>query len=183
MGGPSTQPPEPQLSLDMVSTWNPQSESWYSKMSMENSSTISESLTSCYALLEASWSTRSAGNRFISEPRLRHALSSCKAFINLAIQTELSSCQTEASYWYTVNLLSSAVGTVLFIAITCLIARLRRSNRVKSKMKRFLPERWFDMENKQKSWFHRSPPKAKSRVAFTATAPVNTHPVNMAPQY
>ena len=116
--GTSTQPPEPQESSDMVSAWNPHTETWYSNMAMENSSTISESLASCYALLESSWSTRSAGNRFISEPRLRHALSSCKAFINLAIQKELSSCQTEASYWYSVNLLSSAIGTVLFITLT-----------------------------------------------------------------
>ena len=162
----------------MVSNWNPRTETWYTNMAMENSSTIAESLTSCYALLEGAWGARSEGYKLVSEPKLRHALSSCKAFINLAISNQLSACETEASYWYSVNLLSSAISTVLFIAMTCLIARLRRSNRVKSKMKRYLPERWFDKGNKSKSWFHRSPPKAKPRTAFTATAPVN-----MAPQY
>ena len=150
-GGTSTQSQE---SSDMVSSWNPKTETWYTNMAMKNSSTIAESLTSCYALLEGAWSARSEGFKFISEPKLRHALSSCKAFINLAISKELSACETEASYWYSVNLLSSAISTVLFIAMTCLIARLRRSNRVKSKMKRYLPERWFDKGNKSKSWFH-----------------------------
>ena len=184
MGQAQSQTPEPQLSGDMVSTsWNPKIESWYSEMTMENSSTISESLTSCYGLLESSWSARSSGSRIISESRIRHAFSSCKAFISLAIQNELHTCHTEASYWYTVNLISSALGTVLFIAITCLMARLRNSNRVKSRMKRYLPERFFDMENKQKSWFHRAKPKPTPRAAFTASAPTNTSPVNMAPQY
>ena len=39
------------------------------------------------------------------------------------------------------------------------------------------------MQNKQKSWFHRAKPKTSSSAAFTASAPANTNPVNMAPQY
>merc|ERR1712030_33096 len=101
-------------------------------MAYENSTTIADSLTSCYALLEASWSTRSENYKFLSESKLRHALSSCKAFINLAISKELTHQESEAAYWFQVNLLSSALSTVLFITMTCLIARLRRSNRLRS---------------------------------------------------
>ena len=146
----------------MVSTWQPQAESWYSTMTFENSSAISEALSSCYALLEGAWSSRSENYKLLSETKLRHSLSSCKSFINLAINKELSSCENSGAYWYSVNMISSATSTVLFIVMTVLIARLRRSNKVKSRMKRYLPERWFDLKNKKKSWFHRATPVQSS---------------------
>ena len=64
-GGPSSQE-----TPAMVSSWNPRTESWYTNMAYENSSTIAEALTSCYSLLEGSWSTRSEGYKFLSEPKL-----------------------------------------------------------------------------------------------------------------
>ena len=172
-GGPSTE-----AIPTMAPGWNPKTEDWYTSISRsyENSTSIGDALTSCYSLLEASWSTRSENYKFLSESKLRHALSSCKSFLNLAISKELHKQESEAAYWYNVNLLSSALSTILFIAITYLIARLRRSNSLRGRMKRYMPEKWFDRADKTKSWFRRSPKPANSTAAFSPSVPIQLAP-------
>jgi len=150
-GGQSTESPvtEPVPTEPSVHT-----ESWYTKMTYENSTMVSEALSSCYGSLEAAWSSRSGNYKLVSETKLRHSLSSCKSFLNLAIHRELSVCEDNGEYWYTVNMASSATSTVLFIVMTILIAKLRRSNKVKSRMKRHLPERFFDPKKSHGSTGH-----------------------------
>ena len=149
-GGPSS---EATTIAPNTPGWNPKMEDWYTSISRsyENSTTIGDALTSCYSLLEASWSTRSENYKFLSESKLRHALSSCKSFLNLAISKEIHRQESEAAYWFNVNLVSSALSTVLFIAITFTIARLRRSNTLRQRMKRYMPDKWFDRKPNARS--------------------------------
>ena len=100
---------------------------------------IGDALTSCYSLLESSWSVRSEGVRFLSELKLRHLLSSCKTFLNLACLHEVRENRYTAEYWFTINLVTSILSTLLFIVLGILLQRLRRSNRIRAKMERFLP--------------------------------------------
>ena len=44
-----------------------------------------------------------------------------------------------AEYWFTVNMVTSILSTLLFIFMGILLQRLRRSNRIRAKMEKFLP--------------------------------------------
>ena len=89
--------------------------------------------------MEASWVRRSNGFKYLSDHKLRHCLSSCKTFLNLAVLKELQDDRNEASYWFWTKVPTSALSTVMFVFTTFLVARLRRLTRVRQKMKRFLP--------------------------------------------
>ena len=75
----------------------------------------------------------------MSELKLRHSLSSCKTFLNLACLHKVRENRYTAEYWFTVNLVTSILSTLLFIVMGILLQRLRRSNRIRAKMERFLP--------------------------------------------
>ena len=158
--------------------WNPQREEWWTSVSSsyENITSIGDALTSCYSLLEASWSTRSENYKFLSETKLRHALSSCKTFLNLSIAKELHRQESEAQYWFNVNLISSALSTVLFIAITFTIARLRRLTILRQRMKRYMPNSWFEKKTTPTSWFKKSPSPTKTKPTFSTQLPVQITP-------
>ena len=132
-----------------------QHEPWFAEMKYEDSATVSEGLSSCYGAMEAAWSSRSGSYKMINDIKLKHSYSSCKSYLELALHRELSQCQDEGSYWYTINVASSATSTILFILLTVLLARLRRSNRIKSKLKRHLPEKLWNKTKKTKSWFRK----------------------------
>ena len=91
-------------------------------------------MTSCYSLLESSWSVRSKGLRFLSELKLHHSMSLCKTFLNLAVLYEVRENRYTAEYWFTVNLVTSITSTLLVIVMGILLQRLRRSNRIRAKM-------------------------------------------------
>ena len=118
---------------------------------------MGDALTTCCSLLESSWSARSEGLRFLSEVKLRHSLLSCKTFLNLACLHEVMNNQQDAAYWFNVNLATSILSTLLFITLGIILQRLRRSNRLRSKMQRFLPtsknkesQPWYKKNKKKK---------------------------------
>merc|ERR1712240_103855 len=80
--GKSTSGQEVLSSKSMFGKWNAARETWWTSTSStyENITSIGDASTSCYSLLESSWSVRSKGVRFLSELKLRHSLSSCKTF-------------------------------------------------------------------------------------------------------
>ena len=130
-------------------------EPWFAEMKYENSSTVSEGLSSCYGAMEAAWTSRLGNYKLVSDIKLKHSYSSCKSYLELALHRELSVCQDNGQYWYTINVASSATSTVLFVFMTILLARLRRSNRIKNKLKRHLPDKFWKKTKKTRSWFHR----------------------------
>ena len=145
-----------------IGHWNPAREEWWTSVSSsyENITTVGDALTSCWSLLESSWSIRSEGYRFLSDYKLRHALSSCKTFLNLSIMKELQDNRNEAQYWFYINIATSALSAILFVFTTYMFARLRRSTRLRQKMKKFLPASWF--EKKRTPWYKMSPRKKMS---------------------
>ena len=56
------------------------------------------------------------------------------------------------------NVITSALSAVMFVFTTFLVARLRRSARVRQKMQRFLPHSWFEHKDskKQTRWYKKS---------------------------
>ena len=86
-GGISTSGQEVLSSKSMFRTWTAARESWWTltSSSYENITSIGNALTSCYLLLESSWSVRSEGLRFLSKVKLRHSLSSCKTILSLNV--------------------------------------------------------------------------------------------------
>ena len=141
ISGNSTSRQEVLPSKLMFSKWNVARESWWTSTSStyENITSIGDALTSCYSLLESSWSVRSEGMRFLSELKLCHSLSSCKTFLNLACLHEVRENRYTAEYWFTVNIVTNILSTLLFIFMGILLQRLRRSNRIRAKMEKFLP--------------------------------------------
>ena len=139
--GNSTSGQEVLSSKSMFGKWNAARETWWTSTSStyENITSIGDALTSCYSLLESSWSVRSKGMYFLSKLKLHHSLSSCKTFLNLACLHEVRENRYTAEYWFTVNLVTSILSTLLFIVLGILLQRLRRSNRIRAKMERFLP--------------------------------------------
>ena len=94
--------------------------------------------------------------RFLSEVKLRHSLSSCKMFLNLACLHEVRNNRYDAEYWFTVNMATSILSTLLFIILGIILQRLRRSNRLRSKIERFLPT----SKNKESTpWYKKSKKK------------------------
>ena len=110
-------------------------EAWFTEMKFQNSTTISEALSSCYGVLSNTWDSKSGDYRLISEAKFRTSIASCKSFVSLALNNQLSSCRDEGEYWYRINLATGTTSTVLFVLLTILLTRLRRSNRIRSKLK------------------------------------------------
>ena len=163
--------------------WNPQREEWWTSVSSsyENITSIGDALTSCYTLMEASWSTRSENYKFLSETKLRHVLSSCKTFLNLSIAKELQQDKNEAQYWFHVNLATSALSTILFIVITFMVARLRRSTRLRQRMKQYMPTSWFEKKSVATAWYKKTPTLRKQKSPFP---PQHLQPpVHIVPDY
>ena len=141
-------------------------EAWYTEMKYENSSTISEALSSCYGALENTWSSKSGDYRLVSETKLRSSIASCKSFVSLALNKQLSTCRDEGDYWYRVNIASGATSTVLFVFMTILLTRLRRSNRIKNKLKSYRPH--LDVKKKSLfSWMRKSPSPDQTHTIMT----------------
>ena len=105
--------------------------------------------------MEAAWTSRTGNYKLVNDVKLKHSYSSCKSYLELALHRELSTCQDNGQYWYTINVASSATSTVLFIILTILLAKLRRSNRIKNKLKRHLPDKFWKKTKKPRSWLHR----------------------------
>ena len=104
--GNSTSGQETFCSKSMFGRWNATREKWWTSTSStyENITSIGDTLTSCYSLLESIWSVRSEGVRFLSELKLHHLLSSCKTFLNLACLHGVRENRYTAKYWFTATL-------------------------------------------------------------------------------
>ena len=168
--GNSTSGQQVLTSKSMFGTWTAAREVWWTSTSstFENITTIGDALTSCYSLLESSWSVRSEGLIFLNELKLRHSLSSCKTFLNLACLHEVRENRYNAEYWFTVNMVTSILSTLLFIFLGILLQRLRRSNRLRAKMERFLPT----SKNKQsKPWYKKNKKKKETSTNFPTNLP------------
>ena len=142
-------------------------EDWFTEMKYENSSTVSEALSSCYGALEHTWESKSGDYRLVRESKLRTTIASCKGFISLALGRQLSTCRDEGEYWYRINLASGVTSTVLFIFLTILLARLRRSNRIRHKLKSCKPTIIDKGKKSLFSFMKKSPSTSKTDTAMT----------------
>ena len=64
------------------------------------------------------------------------------------------------------NLATSALSTILFIITTYTVARLRRSTRLRQKMKQFMPISWFEKKKESTPWYKKAPIKRKQKSPF-----------------
>lgn len=119
-------------------------ESWWTSTAStyESISIIGDVLTTCYSMLESLWSVRSEGLCFLNENKLCHSLSICKIFQILAILSEAQQNRGDLEWWFTMNLISLLLFALMFIFLSNIIARLRLSNRLRSRMAKYLPTSW-----------------------------------------
>ena len=96
------------------------------------------------SMLESSGSVRSEWLHFLNEYKLHHSLSSCKTFLNSAVLSEVQQNRVDAEWWFTMNLISSLLSALMFIFLSIIIARLRWSNRLRSRKAKYLPTSWKD---------------------------------------
>ena len=129
-GGSKTPGQEVLTSRSMFGILAAEREAWWTATAStyENITSIGDALTTCYSLLESSWLVRSKGLRFLNELKLRHSLSSCKTFLNLACLHEVRNNQQDSAYWFNINLATSILSTLMFITLGIMLQRLRRSN-------------------------------------------------------
>ena len=73
-----------------------------------------------------------------------------------------------AEYWFTVNMVTSILSTLLFIILEIILQRLRRSNRLRSKMERFLPT---SKHKESKPWFKKNKKKKEASNNFSTNLP------------
>ena len=104
--------------------------------SYENITSVGDSLTSCWSLLESAWSVRSENYRFVSSHKLRHALSACKTFLNLSIEKELNACENSEAMWFYGNIISAVISTILFIITSYFLRNWRISLRERKVLKK-----------------------------------------------
>ena len=64
----------------------------------------------------------------LSEYKLRHALSSCKTFLNLAVPNRLRDNRYDAHWWFHMNIASSLLFAVMFEFMPLILEKLRISN-------------------------------------------------------
>ena len=163
MGGGESKTPglETMTSRSMFGMLTAQREAWWTSTSSsyENITSVGDALTTCYSLLESSWSMRSEGLCFLNEYKLRHSLSSCKTFLNLVCLHEIRNNAQDASYWFHMNLDTSILSTLMFITLGIIVQRLRRSNHLRAKMEKFMPT----SKNKEtsKAWYKPNKNKKK----------------------
>ena len=76
MGGGGSKEPVTKVlsSREIIGQWSAQREAWWTSIafSFKNIMGIGDAITTCYTMLEACWSVRLAGLRFLSEFTLRH---------------------------------------------------------------------------------------------------------------
>ena len=86
----------------------------------------------------------------------------------MACLHEVRDNRYDAEYWFTVNMVTSILSTLLFIFLGILLQRLRRSNRLRAKMERFLPT----SKNKQsKPWYKKNKKKKETSTNFPTNLP------------
>ena len=113
----------------------------------KNITSVGDTLTTCYSMLKSSWSLQSEGLQFHNEYNFCHLLSSYKTFLNLAVLNKLRSNRANTEWWFTMNLLTSLLSALMFVLPFIILTRLRRSNRLRSKMAVYLLTSWKDKGN------------------------------------
>ena len=91
-------------------------EAWFNSLVINQKiNSTGEALQICFSLIEGSWSRRSESFRFVHDQKLRHALTSCRSMINLAIESEKNEDAASAEFWFWTDMVTSGIMTVLFV--------------------------------------------------------------------
>ena len=117
----------------------------------KNIMSVGDTLTTCYSMPKLSWSLQSDGLRFLNEYKFCHSFSSPKTFLNLVVLNKLRQNRANQEWWFTMNLLTSLLSALMFVLLFIILARIRRFNRLRSKMAMYLPTSWKDIGN-HKAW-------------------------------
>ena len=104
--------------------------------SSENISSVEDSLTSCWTLLESAWSVLSENKRIVSSHKLRHALSACKTFLKLSIEQERNEYEESCTWWFYSNIISAVISTILFLIASWFLRNWRVSIRQRKILKK-----------------------------------------------
>ena len=79
-------------------------EAWFQSLVINQKiNSTGEALQICFSLIEGSWSRRSETFRFVHDDKLRHALTSCRSMLNLAIESEKNEDAAAAEFWWLVE--------------------------------------------------------------------------------
>ena len=92
----------------------------------------------CFSLIEGSWNRRSESYRFVHDGKLRHALTSCRSMLNLAIESEKNNDAAAAEFWFYSEMVTSGIMTVLFFLCVYFYKKLRDSKTVRRTYKSLL---------------------------------------------
>ena len=68
---------------------------------------------------------------FVHDTKLRHALTSCRSMINLAIEAEKKEDASSLEFWFWADIVTSGIATVLFILSAYFYINLRDSKTVR----------------------------------------------------
>ena len=119
-------------SCDCTMTKDESREVWFcSLVEDQKINSTGEALQTCFSLIEASWSRRSETMRFVHDTKLRHALTSCRSMINLAIEAEKNEDASSMEFWFWTDMVTSRIATVLFFLSAYFYKKLRDSKTVR----------------------------------------------------
>ena len=114
-------------------------EAWFQSLVINQKiNSTGEALQICFSLIEGSWSRRSKTFCFVHDVKLRHALTSCRSMINLAIEAEKNDDAASAEFWFWTDMVTSGVMTVLFVLCAYFYKKLRDSKTVRRTCKSLL---------------------------------------------
>ena len=117
MGGRASKEPDCECEdMPRITHWDDSKETWFKSLMEDHKINFTrEALQMCWSLIESSWSIRSETYRFVHNTNLRHALTSCKNVLNLAIETEKNEDEQNMRFWFIMNCVTSGIATVLLI--------------------------------------------------------------------
>ena len=117
-------------------------EKWFQNLVIDQKiNSTGEALQICFSLIEASWSRRSETWRFVHDDKLRHALTSCRSMLNLAIESEKNNDAAAAEFWFYSEMVTSSIMTVLFFLCCYFYKKLRDSKTVRRTYKSLVSSR------------------------------------------
>ena len=117
-------------------------EKWFQNLVIDQKiNSTGEALQICFSLIEASWSRRSETWRFVHDDKLRHALTSCRSMLNLAIESERNNDAAAAEFWFYSEIVTSSIMTILFFLCCYFYKKLRDSKTVRRTYKSLISSR------------------------------------------
>ena len=117
-------------------------EKWFQNLvTNQKINSTGEALQICFSLIEGSWSRRSESYRFVHDGKLRHALTSCRSMLNMAIESEKNEDAAAAEFWFYSEMVTSGIMTVLFFLCVYFYKKLRDSKTVRRTYKSLISSR------------------------------------------